>query len=107
MRKIRNRQYLKIMSKSWFTTSSIICFLLMFSCKTEPKSSIANLTSEIENKISEIPFNDILTIMPIFIKYFTSCNERNIDNFSGIGLRNYILSIYLPQYCRQNALIHW
>lgn len=45
-----------------------------------------------ENKISEIPFNDILTIMPIFIKYFTSCNERNIDNFSGISLRNYILS---------------
>jgi len=65
MRKIRNRQYLKIMSKSWFTTSSIICFLLMFSCKTEPKSSIANLTSEIENKISEIEGNIALAFLDL------------------------------------------
>lgn len=42
------------MRNSLLTPFSIICLLLMASCKTEPKSSITNLTSEIENKISEI-----------------------------------------------------
>jgi hypothetical protein len=45
---------------------------------------------EYQNTFSKLPFSDILKTMPSLIQYVSSCDERNIRNFSGIGLRDYI-----------------
>ena len=44
----------------------------------------------IYDTFSELPFSDYYKIMPYVIQYYISCDERNIENFSGKGLRNYI-----------------
>jgi hypothetical protein len=43
-----------------------------------------------ENAFSKILLNDYIKILPIFIKYLFSCDERNRNNYSKIGLREYI-----------------
>jgi hypothetical protein len=45
---------------------------------------------EYQNTFSKLPYSDILKTMPLLIQYVSSCDERNIRNFSGIGLRDYI-----------------
>lgn len=55
---------------SLITSFSIICLLLLVSCKTEPKSSIRNLTSEIESQISGIEGD-------IAVAFLDLSNEKN------------------------------
>jgi len=52
------------------TPFSIICLLFMVSCKTESKSSITILTSEIENKISDVEGDIALAFLDL-------SNEKN------------------------------
>ena len=43
-----------------------------------------------ENAFYNIPYYDYIKILPVFIKYTFSCDERNRENFSKIGLRDFI-----------------
>lgn len=38
----------------------------------------------------DLPLRDKISILPLFLKYFTSCDERNIKNYSNIKLTDYI-----------------
>jgi hypothetical protein len=43
-----------------------------------------------EKTFSKLSFKDYMKMLPILIKYLFSCDERNRDNYSKIGLRDYI-----------------
>jgi hypothetical protein len=54
------------------------------------KKTCSKIIPQYENTFSKIPFNDYFKLLPIIMKYFFSCNERNKKYFSKINLRNYI-----------------
>jgi len=45
----------------------------------------------------KMKFNDIIKTLPIIINYLCSCNERNIETYSHVGLRNKIHELKLEK----------
>ena len=43
-----------------------------------------------QNTISNIPWKDKLQLFPVILQYVCSCQKRNIEYFSSIGLRQFI-----------------
>jgi len=43
-----------------------------------------------DNEINNLPYLDYLKLLPSGIKYYCSCDERNRNDYSKIGLREYI-----------------
>lgn len=43
-----------------------------------------------QNSFDKLSFLDYIKLFPIIFAYFCSCNERNIENFSKVGLRDHI-----------------
>ena len=46
-----------------------------------------------QNTYSTFPFNDYFKVLPTIINYYISCEQRNIDNYSKIGLKKLIKTI--------------
>lgn len=49
------------------------------------------------NSLNTIELKDKLILLPYFLKYMASCKDRNIENFSHIGLRNFIQNLNLSK----------
>ena len=58
--------------------------------KKIPEYSDGKPLSAFNNTFSQLPLKDYFVILPILIKYWCSCDERNRNTFSKIGLRDYI-----------------
>ena len=51
-----------------------------------------------QSTFSKLPYNDIIKMMPTIFQYFTSCDKRNIQYYSSIGLKDYIHKKNLSKY---------
>jgi hypothetical protein len=50
-----------------------------------------------QNTFSKMPYNDLLKMFPTILQYFSSCNDRNIQIYSSIGLKDYIHQYHLSK----------
>lgn len=48
-----------------------------------------------KSPIDHIPYSDCLKLFPILLRYLVSCNERNVDHYSQLGLREQIHKLEL------------
>lgn len=61
----------------------------------EGKKTCSKKIPSYQNPFDKIPYSDYFTLFTIFIFYYLSCKERNISNYSGIGLRKKIHELKL------------
>lgn len=50
-----------------------------------------------ENSFRQMPHKDIIKLLPTVVKYYSSSNQKNIDDLSGIGLREFIIKTGLSK----------
>ena len=43
-----------------------------------------------DNTLKQIPLSDYIKLIPFILDYFSSCDKRNIENYSGLSLKKYI-----------------
>jgi len=56
-----------------------------------------------DNTLKQIPLSDYIKLMPFILDYFSSCDKRNIENYSGLSLKNYIQDNKFSKKRRKNV----